>query len=80
MGLRPIPRQRRPVSRRPSAATETSPKPHVAPDRSTLDLSEFYKSYHHFIVIMLQDASFAWGPREGGLPDMGAITAFSLGR
>ena len=53
---------------------------HVAPDRSTLDLSEFYKSYHHFIVIMLQDASFAWGPREGGLPDLGAITAFSLGR
>jgi hypothetical protein len=51
---------------------------HVAPDRSTLDLSEFYKSYHRFIVMMLQDASYAWGPREGDLPDMGAITAFSL--
>lgn len=53
---------------------------HVSPDRSTLDLSGFYKSYHGFIVLLLQDASFAWGPREGGLPDLGAATAFSLGR
>lgn len=53
---------------------------HVAPNRSTLNLSEFYESYHRFIVMLLQDASFAWGAGEGDLPDMGAITAFSLGR
>jgi hypothetical protein len=52
---------------------------HVAPDRSVLDLSDFYSSSHRYLVMMLEDASFAWGPRGGELPDLGAITAFSIG-
>lgn len=52
---------------------------HVAADRSVLDLSDFYSSSHRYLVMMLDDASFAWGPRGDQLPDLGAITAFSIG-
>ena len=51
---------------------------HVAADRSTLDLSDFYQRNHGFIVMMLEDAALAWGPREGGFPDLGAVTGFSI--
>ena len=52
---------------------------HVAADRSTLNLSDFYKRNHLFIKIMLEDAALAWGSRDGAFPNLGAVTDFSIG-
>lgn len=49
---------------------------HVLPQRRSLNLSLFYADYHQFLVMIYEDAQFAWLP-DGECPDLDEITAFS---
>lgn len=51
---------------------------HVTPKRAAADLSRFYRENNFLLFLMVEDASFAWGDREGDFPDLGAMTAFSI--
>lgn len=51
---------------------------HVTHERtSKLSLSQFYRRYHKYLVLLYHDACW-WMPREQEFPDLQEITAFSL--
>jgi hypothetical protein len=51
---------------------------HVAHERSTLSLSEFYNKYHKYLYMLYWDALCWWGGRGEEFPDLKEITDFTV--
>jgi hypothetical protein len=51
---------------------------HVKHERAALDLSDFYQRYHFYMFLLYRDAYGWWGLKGKEMPDLDAITNFSV--
>src|ERR1700674_4977262 len=51
---------------------------HVTHERSSIDLSDFYRKYHMYAHMLYRNGLGHWGLRGQGFPDLKEITKFSV--
>lgn len=51
---------------------------HVKHERATLNLREFYQTYHFYMFLLYRDAYGWWGLKGKEMPDLDEITSFSV--